>query len=153
VPGIEDWLDTAKRLFPDATRADHLAARREAEKGYAEACDFNLNRVKLALANGLSAQEIAQELGLPLTTVEDPQWNSVEHLMRLAHWRREEGNEHTAWWNLALAERRSQARLADTGDQTRVTLTEKGMATAEQLVESEKMDPDILPKPRRSATI
>ena len=84
---IDDWLDTIKRVFPWATQSDRLTAHRLADHLRAEAPDFNLNRVRATLYEGLTVEEIAAEFGLPV--------EAVEHLRQLVDWRYGHENRYT----------------------------------------------------------
>ena len=59
---LDEWLDTLKQAHPSATTADRHAAHRRADVILAEASDYNLNRVKAGLDEGLTVQEVAAQL-------------------------------------------------------------------------------------------
>jgi len=76
---IDDRLDKLKLLFPWATQSDRITAHRVADQRRDEASEFNLNRIKAALDEGLTVAEAAEHLRLPS--------DAVEHLRQLVDWR------------------------------------------------------------------
>jgi hypothetical protein len=92
-------------MFPWATQADRIAAHRLADANRAEACDFNLNRVRAALDEGLSLSQIADELCMPI--------EAVEYFSQLVEWRRDQEPRYSLTEaGLKLIEQISRARHA-----------------------------------------
>ncbi len=84
---LDDWIDIIKQAHPSATTADCREAHRQADVIRAEASDYNLNRVKAALDEGLTVREAATKLDVPQ--------GAVERFRRLIDWRYDEETRYT----------------------------------------------------------
>jgi hypothetical protein len=102
---LDEWLDVLKRAHPSATTTDHREAHQRADVIRAEASDYNLNRVKAALDEGVAVPEVATQLNLPL--------EAVERFRQLIDWRYGEETRYTLTDKaLALLACRGEGKVA-----------------------------------------
>jgi RNA polymerase sigma-32 factor len=102
---LDEWLDVLKKAHPSATAPDRREAHQRADVIRAEASDYNLNRVKAALDEGLTVREVAAQLDLPL--------DEVERFRQLVDWRYGEETRYTLTDKaLALLAYRGEGKVA-----------------------------------------